>query len=89
MKFSYTGLDTATLPREERPCYVHFTVADEGGNLVLDFYTNKNLDGYFTQFKDGTYHQLCGTCQFSLPLSKSGIRKALRRMALEKLECRY
>lgn len=42
--------------------------------------TNGYGAGEFVEDKNGGYRQITGTCQYSLPLSASGIRKQLREM---------
>jgi hypothetical protein len=83
--FNYIGLEYIDMPRDERPYYCEFGAIDtETGEKVLEFYTNKSLEGRFVHKDDGTYQQTAGTCQFSLGgLSKQTVRKYLREWALD------
>lgn len=85
-KFHYYGLDYCEMDRADRPCYCNFVVKDaKTGEIIVDFYTNRGLEGFFTQRVDGTYWQTRGTCQFSMPRSKSATRAMLRKMAEKKI----
>lgn len=90
-KFSYYGLDYCEMDKADRPCYCNFVVKDaKTGEIIVDFYTNCALEGSFVRRSDGTYRQTRGTCQFSMPRSKSAARAMLRRIAekhMEESEC--
>lgn len=87
-RFKYQGLEVYDRSVHDRPYYCHFIVTETAtGNVVVDFYTNKVLEGLFLESsRDGTYDQVLGTCQFSLPSTKSGCRNRLKKMALMALE---
>lgn len=81
-KYHYYGLDYCEMDREERPCYCNFVVKDaKTGEIIVDFYTNRSLEGAFVRLSDGTYRQTRGTCQFTMAGSKSAARYCLRRIA--------
>jgi hypothetical protein len=83
-KYNYFGLEAYDLDRSERPYYCEFAVQNrETGEWIVDFYTNKSLEGMFIEIADGTHRQIRGTCQFSMPSSKQGARRLLRQMAEE------
>lgn len=83
-KYSY-NFEDALKVREDRPTYCCFSV-DYNGKTILEFFTNKNLEGQFCWNKhDCTYNQTAGTCQFSMPDKPDAIRRKLRKMADETL----
>ena len=65
---------------EDRPAYVHFH-AEENGKILLDFYTNKSLEGQFHfSESENIYKQVAGTCDFSMPKTADAIRAKMRKM---------
>ena len=81
-RFHYYGLDYCEMDRKERPYYCNFVVKDaKTGEIIVDVYTNRYLEGSFVLRADGTYRQTLGTFQFSMPRSKSKARARLRKMA--------
>ena len=87
IKFKYYGLEFINMPRDERPYYCRFAVHDaKTGENIVEFYTNKSLEGMFVQNKDGTYRQTRGTCQYSLAgLGEKTVYNRLRIMAYDAL----
>ena len=80
----YTLYDFSKTPRDERPHYIEFIVTD--GEIVSSFFTNRDGDGKFYQLRDGTYHPVKGTSDFSVNASKSTQRRRLREELEEDLE---
>lgn len=87
IRFKYYGLEFVNMPRDERPYYCRFAVHDaKTGENVVEFYTNKDLEGMFVQNGDGTYRQTRGTCQYSLAgLGEKTVYNRLRIMAYQAL----
>lgn len=85
--FKYYGLEFVNMPRDERPYYCRFAVHDaKTGENIIEFYTNKDLDGMFVQNSDGTYRQTHGTSQYSLAgLGEKTVYNRLRIMAYQAL----
>lgn len=82
-RFEYLGLDYCEMTVEQRPFWCHFVVrSKETGEILLEFYTNKSLEGRFI-FDETTYtyKQTHGTMQFEMPASKTAARAKLKRMA--------
>ena len=88
IKFKYYGLEFIDMPRDERPYYCRFAVHDANtGEKIIEFYTNKDLEGMFVQRKDGTYMQTRGTCQYSLAgLGEKSVYHRLRNIANKAIE---
>jgi hypothetical protein len=86
--FKFYGLDQIEMPREDRPFYCHFRVCAPSGAILVDFYTNRDLEGRFVYSEDTcTYRQTAGTCQFSLAgIKRKQVYHRLKKMALESLE---
>lgn len=85
-RFRYVGLDLYDKERSERPYYCNFQVW-LGEELILDFYTNKEFDGYFLyDERTCNYKQFSGTWQFRMPSSKNAARNFLRKEAIEAKE---
>lgn len=87
IRFKYYGLEFVNMPRDERPYYCRFAAHDaKTGENVVEFYTNKDLEGMFVQNSDGTYRQTRGTCQYSLAgLGEKTVYNRLRIMAYQTL----
>lgn len=88
LKFKYEGLEQVNQPREDRSYYLHFVVRYAPTNdVILDFYTNKDFEGFFIKSETtGGYHQISGTCQFTLShKTVNAARNQLRRMAIRRL----
>ena len=88
IKYKYYGLEFITMHRDERPYYCRFAVYDaKTGEKIVEFYTNKDLEGMFIQRKDGTYKQTMGTCQYSLAgLGEKSVYHRLRNAANKAIE---
>lgn len=88
IKYNYYGLEFINMPRDERPYYCRFAVHDKAaGKCIVEFYTNKDLEGKFVQRKDGTYSQIMGTCQYSLSgLAEKSVYYRLRNEANKAIE---
>jgi hypothetical protein len=88
IKYNYYGLEFIDMPREERPYYCRFAVHDKAtGKCIIEFFTNKSLEGKFVQLKDGTYRQTIGTDQYSLSgLGEKSVYHRLRNEANEAIE---
>jgi Zn-finger protein len=88
IKYNYYGLEFINMPRDERPYYCRFAVHDKAtGECVIEFYTNKDLEGMFVQRKNGTYRQTRGTCQYSLAgLGEKSVYHRLRNEANKAIE---
>lgn len=88
IKYNYYGLEFINMPRDERPYYCRFAVHDKTtGECIVEFYTNKDLEGMFVQRKDGTYRQTRGTCQYSLAgLCEKSVYHRLRNEANKAIE---
>lgn len=88
IKYKYYGLEFINMPRDERPYYCRFAVHDtKTGEKIVEFYTNKDLEGMFMQCKDGTYRQTRGTCQYSLAgLVEKSVYHRLRNEANKAIE---
>lgn len=88
IKYSYYGLEFISMPRDERPYYCRFAVHDKAtGKCIVEFFTNKDLEGKFVQRKDGTYRQTRGTDQYSLAgLGEKSVYHRLRNAANEAIE---
>lgn len=88
IKYNYYGLEFINMPRDERPYYCRFAVHDKDtGECIVEFYTNKDLEGKFVQRKDGTYSQIMGTCQYSLSgLAEKSVYYRLRNEANKAIE---
>lgn len=80
--YRYFGLEVVDEEKSERRCYCRFSV-EKDGEEILSFYTNRELCGMFV---GDDYRQVAGNCQFSLPESKDGIRRKLKKMADEVME---
>ena len=87
-RFRYSGLEALSCPRSERPYYVFFGVRDwYTDGLIIEFCTNKDLEGMFIEQADGTKRQVLGTFQFSLAgLSPITVRNKLKAMAIKTME---
>lgn len=85
--FKYYGLEFVNMPRDERPYYCRFAVHDaKTGENIIEFYTNKDLEGMFVCDKSGNYRQTKGTCQYSLAgLGEKTVYNRLRIMAYQEL----
>jgi hypothetical protein len=82
-------IQEALLPLGERPYYVTVSAEDADGYQV-SIIKNKALEGRFVRSEDGTYQQIAGTCDYHLPTSADGMRKALRaRYEEDKAEGMY
>lgn len=81
-KYKFYGLDYLTMAKDDRPCYCHFEVKDaETGETLLDFYTNRYLEGRFV-YDERTcgYRQTRGTCQYGLyGITPQAARARLRK----------
>jgi len=88
IKYNYYGLEFINMPRDERPYYCRFAVHDKTtGECIVEFYTNKDLEGMFVQRKDGTYRQTRGTYQYSLAgLCEKSVYHRLRNEANKAIE---
>jgi hypothetical protein len=88
IKYNYYGLEFINMPRDERPYYCRFAVHDKTtGECIVEFYTNKDLEGMFVQRKDGTYRQTRGTYQYSLSgLCEKSVYHRLRNEANKAIE---
>lgn len=86
--FKFYGLDQIEMPREDRPFYCHFRVCAPSGAILVDFYTNRDLEGRFVYSEETcTYRQTAGTCQFSLAgIKRKQAYHRLKKMALDSLE---
>lgn len=78
--YSYNFSD-ALKEKDDRPTFCCFSV-EHNRETILEFFTNKNLEGKFV-WCNGNYHQLEGTCQFSMPNKPDAIRRKLRKMVEE------
>ena len=88
-KYNYYGLEFINMPRDERPYYCRFAVHDKAtGKCIVEFYTNKDLEGKFVQDKDTyRYRQIRGTCQYSLAgLCEKSVYHRLRNEANKAIE---
>lgn len=76
-----------TTPAADLPAYCRFTIALKARpNAALhSFITNANGCGRWILDADGTYSQRRGTCQYSIPGTSQGLRKALRAELREQL----
>ena len=85
IKNKYYGLEFIDMPRDERPYYCRFAVHDaKTGECLLEFFTNKALEGYFVCDSRGNYRQIRGTCQYSLAgLGEKAVYNRLRIAAME------
>lgn len=84
-RLSYVGLDNFAQEASERPYYMSFKVLwRESGEVLAEIITNKAGNGRWIR-TDCDYRQVAGTAQYSIPRSESGIRKALRVMASERI----
>lgn len=79
----YMGLDNLSKEKVDRNYYCHFTVSSDTGETLLDFYTNRELNGMFYKNKNGEYKQILGTYDFSLNKSRGTVYKILKEMALK------
>lgn len=84
--FYYTGLDSLKLDKSERGTYCTFAIFHrESGVKLAEIITNASLCGSWHWTKRGDLVQDAGTCQYSLPKSVAGIRKALRARAFDEV----
>lgn len=84
-KFSYVGIGYLSTELSERPFYMHFKLIwKETGETLASIITNRSGCGRWTAL-GGEYRQVAGTAQYSLPSSESGVRRALRVMAAERI----
>ena len=83
--FTYTGLDQIKLDRDDRSCYCSFKIFwKETGEQLAEIITNRSLEGRWIDTENGL-KQVAGTCQYHLPGTLQGIRKALRALAAERI----
>lgn len=81
--FTYTGFDQLKLDRDDRSCYCSFKIFwKETGEQLAEIITNRSLEGRWIGTENG-FKQVAGTCQYRLPGTLQGIRKALRTLAAE------
>ena len=78
ISMNYTTFDFEKTPRDERPFYIPFGISDN--NYMIEFFTNRDGEGFFTLFKNGTYLQSSGTCDFSMNASLTTQRRRLRNL---------
>ena len=76
-----------TTPAADLPAYCRFTIALKArpNEPLHSIITNASGCGRWKLDADGTYKQTRGTCQYSIPGTSQGIRKALRAELKERL----
>lgn len=77
-----------TTPAADLPAYCRFTIALKArpNEPLHSIITNANGCGRWVYDEtDGTYSQRRGTCQYAIPGTSQGIRKALRAELREQL----
>lgn len=84
-EFYYTGIDAIKLEKSERGTYCTFSMFHRNtGVKIAEIITNASLCGSWHWTPRGEFVQDAGTCQYSLPSTSAGIRKALRAKALDR-----
>ena len=90
-QFKYYGVDFADMKRDERPLYCRFAVyeitARGIGRRIVEFYTDRYLQGRYELDETGTFRQLQTPYQFSMMgLEEQAIRIRLKKEALAALD---
>lgn len=90
-QFKYYGVDFADIKRSERPLYCRFAVyeitARGIGRRIVEFYTDRYLQGRYELDETGTFRQLLTPYQFSMMgLEEQAIRIRLKKEALAALD---
>lgn len=84
-EFYYTGIDALKLDKQDRGTYCTFSMFHrESGVKIAEIITNASLCGSWHWTPRGELVQDAGTCQYSLPSTAAGIRKALKVKALDR-----
>lgn len=84
-KFTYAGLDQIKMDRDERSYYCSFKMFwKPTGELLSEIITSKDFNGRWVEDRGG-YKQVAGTCQYRIPKSAMGVRKALKALAVENI----
>lgn len=89
-RFTFTGLEQLKQDKSEIGTYAIFRIFwRETGEKLAEIITNSSLCGsWHYQEKTGLYVQDEGTCQYHLPNSEMGVRKALMARAARNLALR-
>lgn len=86
-KFSQSLKDFFELDANDLPYYVRFQIIwRETGEILAEIITNRSGAGRWVfDESTGMYQQIRGTCQYSIPRTVHGIRKALKRELADEL----